>query len=543
MNIEQHRWEPAQPLTKAYLADFATVAPLYEHDPWDDASETDRVRWLDSPERPQADRNKLADVLEAYNRAIGNAPAALAAIESLRHPRSLAVVGGQQAGLFTGPLLAVYKAITIIQEARRAAERLQRPVAPVFWIAGEDHDYEEVNHIHYLSDQLAISKIKCPAVSPGRVPISHLPIPPEAWEDVLARLDRSLADSEFKADLLRRIGELCRSSVTLTEQFAKMMASLFGEFGLVLVDSADPALRRLETEPFRAIIASQRGLNDDHLTAKARIETMGFAPQAEVYEDQANLFVCHNGERLLLHRAGDRFTDRKQTVSFTESELLALAEMAPERLSNNVMTRPLMQEYLFPVLAAVLGPAEIAYWGLLKSSFRRLGMRMPILVPRLEFTLVEGTLQKLMNRYGLTFEDAVFRFDEKRKQWLDAQGSLALAERFADVKAKFADLYGPLVEAVATINPGMRKLGETNMQKIFEQIAFLETRAADAFQSQFDSALRHWERIRLSLLPLGKPQERVYNVLMYLNKYGDGWLKRLTDTPLERNGMHRIVYF
>jgi uncharacterized protein YllA (UPF0747 family) len=202
-----------------------------------------------------------------------------------------------------------------------------------------------------------------------------------------------------------------------------------------------------------------------------------------------------------------------------------------------------MQDYLFPVLSTVLGPSEIAYWGLLREAFRLFGLRMPTLVPRLEFTLLEGTIQKQMGKFGLEFDDVVRRLDDKMNGWLAAQGSLEVEKLFADAKAKFGDLYGPVVDTVAGLNPGLKKLAETNRSKIVEQIEFLEAKAADAFRSQHETSLRHWERIRQSVLPLGKPQERVYNVFQYWVKYGGGWLQQLAEQPLSSDGDHRIVYF
>ncbi|TMV46676.1 bacillithiol biosynthesis cysteine-adding enzyme BshC [Paenibacillus mesophilus] len=543
MRMERYRWEPAQPITRDYIYDFASVASLYEHNPWNESSDRERAAWLDLEARPQADREGLVRTLIAYNEKIGNTDRALRSIEELRDPETLVVTGGQQAGLFTGPLLVLYKAITVITEARKSAERLGRKVVPVFWIAGEDHDLEEANHTFVLSETLTVQKIKLNESSDKKTSVSRWSIDPESWEDAVAQLEQTLMNTEFKPELIDRLKSICAASDTLTDQFARTLAWLFREYGLVLVDSDDPGLRKLEADMFRSIVSRQSELNRSLLEAKSGLEGLGYTAQVELNEGQAHLFVFHEGERLLLTRQGEKFTDRKGTVSFTEGELLELAAHSPERLSNNVMTRPLMQDYLFPVLSVVLGPSEMAYWGLLRNAFALFGLQMPILVPRYEFTLLEGTIQKQMAKFGLEFEDVIRRLDEKQNAWLEAQGSLQVEELFTDAKAKFAQLYGPVVEAVSGINPGLRKLGETNMLKIVEQIDFLEARAGDAFRSQHESALRHWERIRMSVMPLGKPQERVYNVFQYWVKYGGGWLRELMDMPLSRDGSHRIVYF
>ncbi|MEF3305522.1 bacillithiol biosynthesis cysteine-adding enzyme BshC [Paenibacillus sp. GYB003] len=543
MRVERFRLEPSQPITRDYIYEYASVASLYEHNPWNEASERERAAWLGDESRPRADRDGLVKALLAYNESIGNGEAAIRHIEALRDRDTLVAIGGQQAVLFSGPLLVVYKAITVIAEAKQASERLGRQVVPVFWIAGEDHDLDEANHTYVLTDALAAQKIKLNAAQNKKSSVSKWTISPEAWEDALGQLEQSLMNTEFKPELMQRLRSLTDASSTLTGQFARIMAWLFGEFGLILVDSDDPELRKLESGLFASIVRKQGEFSETLLRSKDELERLGYKAQVELQPGQAHLFVYHEGERLLLSRQGELFADRKGTVSFTERELVELAERSPERLSNNVMSRPLMQDYLFPVLSVVLGPSEIAYWGLLRRAFSLFGLQMPVVVPRYEFTLLEGTIQKQMGKFGLEFDDVVHRLDEKQAAWLEAQGSLQVEELFAETKAKFAALYEPVVASVSGINPGLRKLGETNMQKIVEQIEFLEAKASEGFRSQHESALRHWERIRMSVMPNGKPQERVYNVFQYWVKYGGGWLRELAETPLSRDGSHRIVYF
>jgi bacillithiol biosynthesis cysteine-adding enzyme BshC len=543
MRIERFRWANSQPLTRDYIDNFAKVSALYEYNPWDKDSDRQRALWLDRDDRPQADRDELVKVLERFNRGVGNSSEAMENIKALADKETLAVVGGQQAGLFSGPLLALYKAITLIAEARNAERLLGRRVVPVFWIAGEDHDIDEVNHTYLLTDELKVQRVRLNAEPEKRSSVSRWHVPQEAWEDAISQLDAALMNTEFKPDLLAILRSVCESSATLSDQFARLMARWFGRYGLILVDSDDPGLRRLESAMFRQLADRNRELSGTLLAAKDKLESSGYSAQVEILPEQAHLFVHHDGERIPLHVHGERYMDRKGRVDFSAESLLALAESEPEKLSNNVMTRPLMQDYLFPVLSTVLGPSEIAYWGLLREAFQLFGLQMPILVPRFEFTLLEGTVQKQMDKFGLGFEDVIFRLESKKEDWLKAQGSLKVEELFAETKKKFSDLYAPVVEQVAVINPGLRKLGETNMQKMLDQISFLEAKASDAFRSQHDAALRHWERIRLSVLPNGRPQERVFNVCHYWNKYGERWLDALAELPLERDGMHRIVYF
>jgi bacillithiol synthase len=303
-------------------------------------------------------------------------------------------------------------------------------------------------------------------------------------------------------------------------------------------------LRKLEGPMFERMLEKREAVNLHVREASRAVEGMGYVPQAEQAEGSVNLFFFDSrGERVLLQEANGVITDRKRTFSMSGDEALRLVREEPERFSNNVMTRPVMQDYVLPTLAVVLGPGEIAYWALTKETFHEFGFRMPILVPRLEFTLVEGSIQKNMDKFQLSYDDVMDRFDEKRSEWLAGQGQQETEELFAETKRKFEELYGPVVDAVAALNPGLAKLGETNRQKILEQIEFLRVKASDAMEQKFSSGLRQLDRIRLSLAPLSKPQERVYNVFAYLNKYGEGWIDELIQLSYENDGKHRLVYF
>lgn len=542
MKLEAYHLKQSQPLAEDYVFNYLAVQPLFEYNPWDPSVWESRVQWLDKQDHEKMDRGKLVELLLSYNQIIRNAPEATENIVSLGDGKTLVAVGGQQAGLFTGPLYVIHKAITLIQTAKEASLRLGRKVVPVFWIAGEDHDLDEVNHTYYLHPNLHLQKIKLAHSTEFRTSVSQLPVSLGAWEDALQQLDESLVESEFKLELKDKLHQFSLECTTLVDFFGCIMAWLFGAYGLVLVNSDDPLLRQLEAPLFRRMILENKRINEALLEGRSKVEGLGFQPQAEVVEGNANLFIYHQGERLLLHRESGGFVNKKRNLFFSEEDLLTMAAELPQSFSNNVLTRPMMQEFIFPVLCTVLGPGEIAYWGLTSEAFHLLGMRMPVVLPRLQFTLVEGGIYKQMQKFELSFEDVVEAYEVKKKAWLDKQDTLQLEQRFAEVKEQFTEMYRPLLELVSGINQGLGKLSETNIQKILEQIDFLQARSTDAFQSRFEVALKQLERIRLSITPLDKPQERVYNVFAYLNKYGRVWLDELLTQPIAIDGQHRVVY-
>ncbi|MFS1513482.1 bacillithiol biosynthesis cysteine-adding enzyme BshC [Chengkuizengella sp. SCS-71B] len=544
MKTEPYYIKANQPLTNDYLNYFERVNGLFDFNPWDKNSITDRLSWLETNSHLKADRNALSEYLKYFNQKVGNTELALQNIEALKERETLVVIGGQQAGLFSGPLLTIYKIITIIKQAREASKQLKRKVIPVFWIAGEDHDFDEVNHIHYLSSNSKIKKLKIqPAQEDLKSPISDLKIHLDEWKQVLNDISEDLIETEFKAEILDRLNCITDNSNNLVEVFAKMMVWLFGTSGLILLDSNDEQLRQIEVTMFSNLIKQNGALNEALYLGKKHVETLGYVPQAQINDNQSNLFYIHQSERLLLMRTiQGEYTDKQNKVSFKEDELIQLLYKHPERFSNNVFTRPIMQEYLFPVWSTVLGPSEIAYWGLLKEVFHLFDMKLPIIHPRFEYTIIESTIQKYMKKYKFSMDDVLSHFEDKKKSWLLEQDELKVEEHFSEVKKSFEELYEPLLSKIENINPSMAKLGLRNKQKIIEQISFLEKRSVNAIQSQHEAAIRQLDRIQLSIKPLEKPQERVYNVITYLNKYGFDWFKQLLDEPTDKENLHSIIY-
>lgn len=184
----------------------------------------------------------------------------------------------------------------------------------------------------------------------------------------------------------------------------------------------------------------------------------------------------------------------------------------------------------------------MAYWAIPHQAFRVLDGQMPLIIPRMSFTVIEGTLRKHMDKYGLSFTDVQTGLDDKRKAWLNAQDELKLEDKFEEIKSAFSGMYEPLIEQLGSIQAGLLKLGSNNKDKIIDQISFLQGKALDAMEKQNEAALRQWERIELSLMPLGKLQERVYNMMYYLNRYGLEWLEELMAVPADYSGTHRIIY-
>ncbi|AWP28853.1 bacillithiol biosynthesis cysteine-adding enzyme BshC [Paenibacillus sp. Cedars] len=542
MNIVPEPLSLASRLAQDYIHHFERVSGFYGEDHRSEHGYAERVKWLDLSEDKRVQRKVLVDCLRTYNQLHNDHPAVHTSLQLLEQPGTVTMVGGQQSGLFTGPLLVIYKAITVIQAAREAEERLNRPVVPVFWIAGEDHDWDEVNHTFFLRQDQQISKIKLDAKDGLRTSVSYTGVAEEDWNLMLSELQTKLSDSEYKADILKLARDACNGSRGLSEAFAKLINRLFGKYGLILLDSADPGLRALEVPVFESLITHNETLGLSYQQAARDIKGLGYDVQADVSENGANLFYLHEGRRLLLYREGNVFSDRKGMVTLTEQELLRDLHAHPERFSNNVLTRPIMQDCLLPVLGTILGPGEISYWAITRYAFADLGLQMPLIIPRMSFSIVDGTVHKLMEKYEISFEDVHNRLDKKRETWLASKDELNLEDRFSKTREQFEALYQPLIEDLGRMQSGLLKLGLTNKDKILEQMDYLLSKSRNALEQQHEAALAQWKRIEQTLLPEGKPQERVYNILEYMNRYGLNLVDSLMEIPYESSGIHRVVY-
>ncbi len=528
-------------LAERYRLEDSQVRELFGSHPAETRSWTDRAAYLDGSAGGRADLRRVAQAIKAYHGKLPPSAETDKALEKLESEGALVVVGGQQAGLFGGALLIYYKALSVIQAAREAERRLARPVVPVFWIAGEDHDFDEANHVNVQSPGGEVRRVRIERPEGPRLAVSRTPLSAEQWADALRELAAQLPDTEFKPQVLDRLQSHVTDAPSLSLAFARLLADWFGKQGLLLLDADDPNLRALEGPMFRELISRSDELEEALKAGEGKVLGQGFKLQAETAPGSANLFLHHEQGRLLLHKDAGRFVDRRGAVSLSRDEMLGLTAHRPDLLSTNALTRPLMQDYLLPVLATVLGPSEIAYWAILGPAFGEFGMRMPLVLPRQSFTYVEPAVAGLMDKYSLTPKQAIEEWEPMRAEWLGNQDEWNLEEQFRRVKEQFAALYEPVMNTVSGLQPGLARLAESNRDRIVEQISYLESRSADAIAKRHESSLRQWDRIRQSLTPLAKPQERVYGTIHFWNRYGPGWLSLWHDVPFETAGGHRLV--
>jgi bacillithiol biosynthesis cysteine-adding enzyme BshC len=502
-----------------------------------------RRRLSDIKERTYS-RRKLVSYLRSYHKQFSASVKTMENIEKLLDPESVVVVGGQQAGLLTGPLYTIYKIITIIQLAKEQERQLGVPVVPLFWIAGEDHDIAEVNHV-YVSEDGKMKKYVYPHLPQEKRMVADVPLDRQSGYEWIANVVKTYGETETTNKLLDFLFQCLDESQTFVDFFASIVLRLFASEGLVVLNAADAGLRALEGDFFAALIERHRDVTAAVLQKQAELRELGYQQMLDIHPHSANLFYYDGRERWLLEYDPQKemFCSKKGEVLFAKEELMQLAKTKPAHLSNNVVTRPLMQEFLLPTLAFVAGPGEIAYWAELKEAFSIFGLQMPPVVPRLHMTIVERSIQTDLVDIGIDIMDVLNgRIETVKQQWLAEKTRYPLEDIFAKAKEEIEEIHRPLREIGMEIDRGLAGVLAKNATLVQAQIDFLQQTLQRALMRKYEVQLQKFLRVEMALRPNKAPQERIWNIFYYINKYGFGFVEKLLQWNDHRNGMHKIVY-
>lgn len=524
----------ASDYVKGKLRDFFTYQPF--------APLNDRIEHLRTRTYP---RNELVSLLTETNKHWGADESTLQQIERLKYDDAVVVVGGQQAGLFTGPLYTVHKIISIIKFAKQQEEKLNVPVIPLFWIAGEDHDYDEINHIYTISNN-DLNKRKIQQEEWIKRSISDIELDKELLELWIKQVLNDLIETEHTKSLVTKILHQAEKSVTFVDFFARIVFELFRDEGIVLLDSANEQLRQLESEWFEKLIKQQAQITQAVYNTAQQIHQSGYSVQVDVERNDGNLFYHdEQNERILLVRENSNWIGKNNEVLFTTEELLAIAKNEPHRLSNNVITRPLMQEAMLPTLAFIAGDGEISYWALLKDAFKEFDEKftMPPVIPRLSITLINERIDKLLNERSLD-EDYIVNNGCKmlKLNWLSTQKNPPVNLIFEEAKANVAEIHKPLQELAQSIGPDLLGEAERNLRNILEEISYLEQKTLQHIKRKYSFELDQFQEINLALRPKNSLQERVLNVFSFLNECGESFIKEIIELDLSFTEDHHLIY-
>ncbi|WP_077736879.1 bacillithiol biosynthesis cysteine-adding enzyme BshC [Bacillus sonorensis] len=536
MQLTELSIQSQNPFVRDYINGNNVIGPFFDYGL---TKEDWKVRLNDLSSRTY-NRAALVDYLLDYHRKF-QSENMNKAIERLRDPESVVIVGGQQAGLLTGPLYTIHKIISILVLAKQKEQELNVPVIPVFWVAGEDHDLEEINHL-FISDSGHVKKYKLAQPHWKKSQAANTPLDTDKTETWLNGIFASFEETEYTNGLLTHLRRCLRQSSSFTEFFEYIVADMFEKEGLVMLNSGDPGIRALEAGFFQQLVKNNDQLAESVKRQQALMTEMGYSPIIEGAAQHANLFYEHEEERFLIEKKDDAFFIKELDLEWTLSELFDLIDKTPEAFSNNVVTRPLMQEFLLPTLAFIAGPGEINYWGELKGAFQVMGFKMPPVVPRLQITFLERHIEKKLSERGIELRESLEQGALARKdQFFQSRVPSEFTASVKSAKDKIAGIHSSVVQEALEIDRSLEPLLKKNAAFIQDQLGFLEKAVLRKIEERENNILRDFDKIQTSLRPSGAPQERIWNIMYYLNKYGPDFLEKYKKLPYSFQNMHQVV--
>ena len=506
-----------------FLFDFPKVQEFYSRPPqfveWVPA-ENGRIQY------DSARRERVAAILERQNKSWGASARTLENIVRLRAGAS-AVVTGQQVGLFGGPAFSIFKALTTVKLADEATNR-GVPCVPVFWLATEDHDLAEVNHVSIPGVNGFPEKFTTPTEGLPDAPVSTIKLGAEIGPVVEAAA-ALLGDSQVTGWLR----ECYRPGETLGSAFARLFTRLFADWGVILLDASDPEFHAIAAPIYHSVIERAEELDEALLARGKVLEGAGYHQQVKVTPSSTLLFTLRDGGRIPVHRRTNGSPQPDFLIGeekIPQAELLRRIAAAPHHFSPNVLLRPVVQDYLLPTLTYTGGAAEVAYFAQAAVAYEALLGRITPIVPRFSATIVEPKPQTLLQRYRLGLTDLFPGPESLREQ-------LAAHTLSQEVQAAFENAGTNLEKSLSVLRESLARLDKTLVEaannagsKMQHQLEQLRSRAARAELRHSEVLARHAEFLSNTLYPNKTLQEREIGGIYFVARRGLDLLRQLYET-------------
>ena len=509
------------PLVEGYLKGAASVAPFYSgswKEPEDFIAVMNAVDgYFDQDRRRRALEFVRISTFVSPNR-----------LDSWVKKGGLMVSTGQQPGLFGGPLYSLYKGLTAIRLAERLEALLERPVLPIFWVASEDHDWDEAGHTYLIdtSNELVRLQVEDP-VHGGRS--LHRIILEKELEKAVSQAIRVFPTTDFSASYVDLLQDCYNSGSTLADGFHGLLGRLLEPLGILFADAAGAPLKEASTPVLLSELNNAK-VHEELLNGTlGKIQNSGFSGQVPILEGGVNLFLEGPRGRERLYRNGDGFELSRSGEMVSGEEIRQRSLRDPCALSPNVLLRPIVESAVFPVVSYVGGPGEMAYYGQIRPLYEAHGFTMPIVFPRHSVTVVEAKIQKKLDKFGIDVESlrrpAHEVVSELARKEMPDKIQLALKE----FREMVNDGIDRLMEASVSIDSTLA--GPVNHARNTSLAALknMERKILQSIKRESEITLLQIEVAQRHLFPEGKPQERLLNPLYYLTRYGNRFIEALVE--------------
>ena len=536
--VDVRRFPWIRRLAADYAYDFGAVAPFFSGDP------ADRAAWASAIQRTQAHdrkREEIASIIAAQQAHRGAPPKAREAAARLADRRTVAVLTGQQAGLFGGPLFTLLKALTALKLADQVARDHDVPAVAIFWIDAEDHDWEEVRSCSVFDANLDVRTASLPArPSADPAPVATIALDTSVL-DAIGALEAALPPTEFRSTLLADLRAAYEPGVGMAEAFGRWLERVLGDRGLVVFDSSDPASKPLVRGVFTRELSMPGQTAKLAALAGSDLVARGYHSQVHAQDDSLALFridVDHGGRRAIRQQDGHFLVGDQR---FTPPSLVQQAADRPDGFSPNVLLRPVVQDTLFPTICYVAGPNELAYLGQLRGVYDHFGVPMPLMYPRATATLMDSAALRFLTKYKLPLEALQAQDEAALNELLKSQIPRVVEDSVSEASRTIEAQMAHVVRAMPALDPTLEGAARSTLQRMQHDLQTLHTKLIQAAKRRDETLRRQFIHARALAFPGGHAQERTIGFVSFLNQYGPALVERLDEAlPLDM-GRHWIV--
>ena len=533
--IDIRRFPWIKPLVADYAFEYAKVADFYAGDP------RDAQAWREAIARTRAHpraHDAIADIIEKQQEHRGAPPEALSAAARLRDPQTVAIVTGQQAGLFGGPLFTLLKALTAVELAARVEAEHGVPAVAVFWIDAEDHDWDEVKSCGVLDESLARRTVEIGNPPGAQVePVARVRLD-GTIEAALTELSAALPETEFTASTLETLRRVYAVGSGMADAFGRWMESVLGSRGLVVYNSADPAAKPLAAGVFTREIERAGETARLAADAGARMEARGYTAQVTPHAGTVALFHLNSGRQPI------RIQDDSLLVgeaSQSKRAMLDRVRQAPQEFSPNVLLRPIVQDTIFPTICYVAGPNELAYLGQLREVYAAFGVPMPLMYQRATATLLDSNAARFLLRHDVQLEQLQAQDESLLNRLLEAQLPPGVDAAMQEVGSLLQERMDELAARAAQLDSTLEAAAHSALGRMQDDLKKLHGKIIQAAKRKDETLRRQFHNAQAQAFPDGHPQERSVGFVHFLNKYGPGLVDLLLEELRPDMGVHWVI--
>ncbi len=462
-------------------------------------------------------------------------------IDNLTSEKCITVLTGQQLGISGGPLYSFYKTITAIKLANSLKEKFDNyKFVPVFWLAGDDHDFEEIRSINILNKENVVQSIRYDDAKSdelNRGSVGNLKLK-KGIQSFLSELRSSLRETEFSDELFVFLNSIYKEGITFKDAFRKLLFKLFDEYGLIIFDPQDIEVKKILSPLFQKEVLDYRIQSKELVEVSAELEEVY---HAQVKVKPINLFVNEKDGRYLLEPVEDKFRLKGKRKTFTEEEILERIQNHPDDFSPNVLLRPVCQDYLFPTAFYVGGPSEVSYFAQAGTLYDFYKIPRPFVYPRSSLTIIEKPIQKIITKYNLNYYDIFIGKDLLNKKIIGELAEINLEDLFENSKNEIDAVMDNLREKLFAIDPTLNDSVLKTRAKVFQSFNSLKAKSEAAQKRQYNDSFRQIKKLRNFVFPLEDLQERELNFVYFANKYGLDFVKLIFNELQINKFAHQIL--